>query len=247
MSKETELHQKNIDLISFHEKHKSSYEWVYRKAVALEVYSSGFKKFAVHFAEAKFGICDNGEKYTSGEDNASIPLDINCELMRGEDIELTELTGFLEGLKAHCGNVIAYVWRDDLKEIRKQTFKLPFADPVDNQLFIEQLITLKNEEEILRDLFDAQKLLRGAVELFENLGLSQTAFHNDLFGQRKISRFLFVVSEMVAEAATAARTIVDLIHANESRWRELNEKAAQFGLVTKEPANAIDSRVLADL
>ena len=236
MSQETELHQKIIDLMSFHEKHKSAYEWVYRKAVALEVYSSGFKKFAVHFAEAKFGIGDNGEKYTIGEDKASIPLDINCELMRDEDIELTELTGFLEGLKAHCGSVIAFGWRDNLKGIRKQTFKLPFSDPLDNQLFIEQLIILRNEEEILRGLFDAQKLLREAVELFENLDLSQTAFHNDLFGQRKISRFLFVISEMVAEAATAARTIVDLIHANESRWRELNEKATQLGLGTKEPA-----------
>lgn len=241
MSQENEFHQKIIELIEYHEKRKNAYDWVYHKTVALDAYSTSFKKFAVHLMETRVSDVDSNEKRANALNDASIPLSTSQEIMRAENVELTELTGFLQTLQAHTGSIIALSWRDDLNEISKQNFKLPFPDPEDNRLFMEQFIIIKNEERILRELFNAQKLLRKASELGENIDLAPALFHYDLTGPRQLPRFLFAVSELIAEGATTTRSVAELIQANESCWREFNYKARQLGIQSSEykKANAL--------
>jgi hypothetical protein len=132
MLQEIDLRQKINDLTSFHKSYKRAYDWVCRKADADETFSASFKKLAVHFAEAKVRYGSSIEEQTGDLDDTSMSSDANGEFMRDENVEFTELMGFFEDLKGHCGGVILYSWRDDFKEISKQPFKLPFADSITN-------------------------------------------------------------------------------------------------------------------
>jgi len=247
LSQENEFHQKIVELLKYHVFRESSYKWVYHKAATLEAYSALFKKFAVHLTEATLSDRCSNERNANKLDNASMTLDTNQEIMHSENIELTELDGLLQTLRAHTGSIIPFSWQDRLKEVNEQTFKLPFPDPEDNQLFIKQFIIMKNEEKILRELFNAQKLLRQASELVEKIDLTPALFHNDLTGPRQLPRFLLVASELIFEGATTTRTVADLIQSNESNWRELNDEAGKLEILSIEYKKVNETRGYFDI
>jgi hypothetical protein len=223
-----EFRKRILILLDHHQKQQGFFRWSCRLASELESYSTKLKKTVIRLVDARVDYIADGQQVNSKKEGET-QSDQTSDGSLAKD--LTALVCLIKSLHDLSDNISAYFSQDEIEEGSQPVFQLPFAEPLDNELFRMLFVILNCEELIRLKLLRSSQLLGKAINLFENIDLSLKTVLSDFASVRSIPGLLLVGSEIVNEATTAIRKGADLIRLNECLWNCVSEKVKQLNVM----------------